>query len=223
MSSHDLAYTEPEKIKSIDAEFLAGHGFPYQEDMSLVEDIDLMAATRVRTSTGSRTSRSSRRTACPPCSTYSNASSRSTSRSPRARGRDRAEGAREAPDERELVPGSSSRPTTRSSRTRDGGGRQGQEPEARRGQSVTICHASGNGKYVQNSPDVDSIVSGQGHGGHPEDIVRRPRAEPKPGESGSYPGQNSGRRRTGDLGRRLRRAGPAFRLRLRRRARTPRS
>ena len=45
MSSHDLAYTEPEKIKSIDAEFLAGHRFPYQEDMSLVEDVDLMAAT----------------------------------------------------------------------------------------------------------------------------------------------------------------------------------
>ena len=45
MSSHDLAYTEPEKIKSIDAEFLAGHRFPYQEDMALVEDVDLMAAT----------------------------------------------------------------------------------------------------------------------------------------------------------------------------------
>jgi hypothetical protein len=45
MSSHDLAYTEPEKIKSIDAEFLAGHRFPYQEDLSLVEDVDLMAAT----------------------------------------------------------------------------------------------------------------------------------------------------------------------------------
>ena len=45
LSSHDLAYTEPEKIKSIDAEFLAGHRFPYQEDISLVEDIDLMAAT----------------------------------------------------------------------------------------------------------------------------------------------------------------------------------
>jgi hypothetical protein len=36
---------EPEKIKSIDAEFLAGHRFPYQEDISLVEDVDLMAAT----------------------------------------------------------------------------------------------------------------------------------------------------------------------------------
>jgi hypothetical protein len=45
MSSHDLAYTEPEKIKSLDAEFLAGHRFPYQEDISLIEDIDLMEAT----------------------------------------------------------------------------------------------------------------------------------------------------------------------------------
>ena len=45
MSSHDLAYTEPEKIKSIDAEFLAGHRFPYQEDISLLDDVDLLAAT----------------------------------------------------------------------------------------------------------------------------------------------------------------------------------
>ena len=45
MSSHDLAYTEPEKIKSIDAEFLAGHRFAYQEDISLLEDVDLMAST----------------------------------------------------------------------------------------------------------------------------------------------------------------------------------
>jgi hypothetical protein len=37
--------TEPEKIQSIDAEFLSGHRFPYQEDMSLVDDIDLDAAT----------------------------------------------------------------------------------------------------------------------------------------------------------------------------------
>jgi hypothetical protein len=41
----DMAYAEPEKIQSIDAEFLAGHRFPYQEDMSLVEDVDLDAAT----------------------------------------------------------------------------------------------------------------------------------------------------------------------------------
>jgi len=45
MSSHDLAYTEPEKIKSIDAEFLSGHRFSYQEDISLVDDVDLLAAT----------------------------------------------------------------------------------------------------------------------------------------------------------------------------------
>ncbi len=42
---HEVAYLEPEKIKSIDAEFLAGHRFPYQEDVSLVEDVDLDAAT----------------------------------------------------------------------------------------------------------------------------------------------------------------------------------
>ena len=36
---------EPEKIQSIDAEFLSGRRFPYQEDISLVEDIDLQAAT----------------------------------------------------------------------------------------------------------------------------------------------------------------------------------
>jgi hypothetical protein len=42
---HEIAYSEPEKIKSIDAEFLSGHRFPYQEDMSLVEGIDLLAAT----------------------------------------------------------------------------------------------------------------------------------------------------------------------------------
>jgi len=43
--SHELAYAEPEKIKEIDSEFLAGQRFPYQEDISLVEDVDLMAAT----------------------------------------------------------------------------------------------------------------------------------------------------------------------------------
>jgi hypothetical protein len=42
---HELAYSEPEKIKSLDAEFLSGHRFPYQEDSSLVEDVDLDAAT----------------------------------------------------------------------------------------------------------------------------------------------------------------------------------
>ena len=36
---------EPEKHQSLDAEYLAGKRFPYQEDVSLVEDVDLMAAT----------------------------------------------------------------------------------------------------------------------------------------------------------------------------------
>ena len=36
---------EPQKIQSLDAEFLSGERFPYQEDISLVEDIDLEAAT----------------------------------------------------------------------------------------------------------------------------------------------------------------------------------
>jgi hypothetical protein len=36
---------EPEKITSIDAEYLSGKRFPYQEDRSLVEHIDLLEAT----------------------------------------------------------------------------------------------------------------------------------------------------------------------------------
>src|SRR3989442_4605474 len=35
----------PNRSKQLDAEVLAGHRFPYQEDMSLVEDVDLVAAT----------------------------------------------------------------------------------------------------------------------------------------------------------------------------------
>jgi hypothetical protein len=36
---------EPQKVIGIDAEYLAGRRFPYQEDISLVEDVDLVAAT----------------------------------------------------------------------------------------------------------------------------------------------------------------------------------
>ena len=36
---------EPEKTVDLDAEYLAGERFPYQEDISLVEDVDLLAAT----------------------------------------------------------------------------------------------------------------------------------------------------------------------------------
>jgi hypothetical protein len=37
--------SEPQKIVALDAEFLSGHRFPYQEDVALVEGIDLEAAT----------------------------------------------------------------------------------------------------------------------------------------------------------------------------------
>jgi hypothetical protein len=37
--------TEPEKIFSIDSEYLSGRRFPYQEDIGLVDDVDLLAAT----------------------------------------------------------------------------------------------------------------------------------------------------------------------------------
>jgi hypothetical protein len=36
---------EPQKVFAIDAEYLSGKRFDYQEDMSLVEDVDLIAAT----------------------------------------------------------------------------------------------------------------------------------------------------------------------------------
>jgi hypothetical protein len=36
---------EPEKTVDLDAEYLAGQRFPYQEEISLVEDVDLLAAT----------------------------------------------------------------------------------------------------------------------------------------------------------------------------------
>jgi hypothetical protein len=36
---------EPEKTASIDAEYLSGRRFPYQEDLALVEGVDLDAAT----------------------------------------------------------------------------------------------------------------------------------------------------------------------------------
>jgi len=36
---------EPEKVFAIDSEYLSGRRFPYQEDMGLVQDLDLIAAT----------------------------------------------------------------------------------------------------------------------------------------------------------------------------------
>ena len=40
-----MSTKEPEKIKSIDAEYLSGRRFSYQEDMAEIEDVDLLAAT----------------------------------------------------------------------------------------------------------------------------------------------------------------------------------
>ena len=45
MSESQLAYEEPEKIQSIDSEFLSGKRYPYQEDLSVIENVDLDAAT----------------------------------------------------------------------------------------------------------------------------------------------------------------------------------
>jgi hypothetical protein len=36
---------QPEHIRSIDSEYLSGKRFPYQEDISLLDDVDLQAAT----------------------------------------------------------------------------------------------------------------------------------------------------------------------------------
>ena len=40
-----MSVHEPEKTTGLDAEYLAGRRFPYQEDIDLVDDIDLLAAT----------------------------------------------------------------------------------------------------------------------------------------------------------------------------------
>lgn len=40
-----MSVKEPEKHTTIDAEYLSGRRFPYQEDISLIEDVDLEAAT----------------------------------------------------------------------------------------------------------------------------------------------------------------------------------
>jgi hypothetical protein len=36
---------EPEKTSGLDAEYLSGRRFPYQEDIALVDDVDLLAST----------------------------------------------------------------------------------------------------------------------------------------------------------------------------------
>ncbi len=53
---------------AIDAEVLAGKRFPYQEDMSLVSDIDLLAATPGPDINWLEDITLLKRTACPRCS-----------------------------------------------------------------------------------------------------------------------------------------------------------
>lgn len=45
MSDMHHVPAEPEKIVEIDAEYLSGRRFAYQEDIALVQDVDLVAAT----------------------------------------------------------------------------------------------------------------------------------------------------------------------------------
>jgi len=40
-----LSFHEPDKTFGLDAEYLAGRRFPYQEDIALVDGVDLLAAT----------------------------------------------------------------------------------------------------------------------------------------------------------------------------------
>ncbi len=40
-----MSVHEPDKIFGIDAEYLSGHRFPYQEDIGLVDGVDLVAST----------------------------------------------------------------------------------------------------------------------------------------------------------------------------------
>ncbi len=71
-----------------------------------------------------------------------------------------------------------------------------QGPELRRGQEVPICHAtqSEGHPYVRMFPDVDGILTGgagqAGHDSHDRDIIPPFEYDPRPGESGSYPGKN---------------------------------
>ena len=40
-----MSFHEPDKTFGLDAEYLAGKRFPYQEDIALVDGVDLLAAT----------------------------------------------------------------------------------------------------------------------------------------------------------------------------------
>ena len=54
---------------------------------------------------------------------------------------------------------------------------------------ITICHATGNGEWVQISPDDNSIIGENGHAGHPQDIIP-PFTYTNQGVAGEFPGLN---------------------------------
>ena len=86
----------------IDAEELAGQRFPYQEDISLLDDVDLDALTPGEDLNWLEDITCSKRTACPAVfDRYSNSFLKIYFADPRGpRGRDRAEAADEAPRRR---------------------------------------------------------------------------------------------------------------------------
>ena len=90
--------SQTEKIKSIDAEYLSGERFPYQEDISLLEDVDLLAATPGEDINWLEDIELLEEEGVRRCSTATRTgSSRSTFRSRGARERDRPQGADQAP------------------------------------------------------------------------------------------------------------------------------
>ena len=57
-------------------------------------------------------------------------------------------------------------------------------------EKVVVCHATGNGGFVSVNVAVDDIVTGQGHGSHPRDIIPPFNYHLSNGATGSYPGHN---------------------------------
>src|SRR5262245_24433039 len=60
------------------------------------------------------------------------------------------------------------------------------------GETVTICHAVGGGRYVlASAPESDFVGSPSGHGTHDDDIVPPFTIEqPGPDDASSFPGRN---------------------------------
>jgi hypothetical protein len=57
-------------------------------------------------------------------------------------------------------------------------------------EKVVVCHATGNGGFVSVNVAVDNIITGQGHGSHPNDIIPPFDYRLSNGQTGSYPGHN---------------------------------